>query len=107
MKRHISVRSCCSAEGFHNGACWSVPDIGVFSRFVDHRGLRAEFPVLERLAYLNAGTDGPLPARAVAAARAELERQAQEGRHHDHLERRKQLTGEPRKAYATPVAGGA
>ncbi|MCW3025186.1 MAG: hypothetical protein JWM29_618, partial [Solirubrobacterales bacterium] len=27
--------------------------------------LRAEFPVLGRLAYLNAGTDGPLAARAV------------------------------------------
>ena len=62
MKRDISVRCCCSADGSHRGACWSVPDIGVFSRFVDHRGLRAEFPVLDRLAYLNAGTDGPLPA---------------------------------------------
>jgi selenocysteine lyase/cysteine desulfurase len=68
---------------------------------VDLSGLRAEFPVFGRLAYLNAGTDGPLPARAVAAARAELERQAQEGRHHSHVERRKELTGELRAAYAT------
>ncbi len=62
--------------------------------------MRAEFPVLGRLAYLNAGTDGPLPARAVAAAAQELERQAQEGRHHVHVERRKELTGELRASYA-------
>jgi selenocysteine lyase/cysteine desulfurase len=68
---------------------------------VELSGLRAEFPVLGRLAYLNAGTDGPLPARAVAAAGAELERQAREGRHHDHVERRKELTDELRGAYAT------
>ena len=48
----------------------------VFSRFVDRFGLRAEFPVLANLAYLNAGTDGPLPARAVHAAAEELEREA-------------------------------
>ena len=35
---------------------------------MDAAALRAEFPVLERLAYLNAGTDGPIPAAAVAAA---------------------------------------
>ena len=43
-------------------------------------GLRAELPVLERTAYLNAGTQGPLPRRAVAAARAELEAELTEGR---------------------------
>lgn len=67
---------------------------------MDLSGLRAEFPVLDRLAYLNAGTDGPLPARAFAAAREELEREAQEGRHQSHFERRAQLTGELRAAYA-------
>jgi selenocysteine lyase/cysteine desulfurase len=67
---------------------------------VDLSGLRAEFPVLGQLAYLNAGTDGPLPARAVAAAGEEFERQAQEGRHQRHVERRKELTGELRAAYA-------
>ena len=40
---------------------------------MDAQALRAEFPVLERVAYLNSGTDGPLPAVAVAAARAELD----------------------------------
>ena len=42
--------------------------------------LRGEFPVFERLAYLNAGTNGPVPRRALDAARASLERQAADGR---------------------------
>ena len=42
--------------------------------------LRAEFPVFERLAYLNAGTNGPVPRRAIVAAEASLRRQAEEGR---------------------------
>jgi len=42
--------------------------------------LRAEFPVLDRIAYLNAGTDGPVPRRAAAAAVASLEEQAADGR---------------------------
>ena len=48
--------------GYSRGL-WSLP------------GLRAEFPVLGALAYLNAGTDGPLPARAVQASARELERE--------------------------------
>jgi len=42
--------------------------------------LRAEFPVLERVAYLNAGTNGPVPRRAVEAASAALAEQAEGGR---------------------------
>jgi L-cysteine/cystine lyase len=42
--------------------------------------LRAEFPVLDRIAYLNAGTDGPVPQRAAAAAAASIAAQAEEGR---------------------------
>ena len=41
---------------------------------------RAQFPVLERFAYLNAGSNGPLPQAAVEAARAWLERDLTEGR---------------------------
>lgn len=41
---------------------------------------RAQFPVLDRLAYLNAGSAGPLPRPAVDAARARLERDLTEGR---------------------------
>jgi L-cysteine/cystine lyase len=67
---------------------------------VDISGLRDEFPVFERLAYLNAGTDGPLPARAVAAMAGEMEREAEQGRTQAHFERRKELTTELRGAYA-------
>jgi selenocysteine lyase/cysteine desulfurase len=41
---------------------------------------RALFPVLERLAYLNAGTNGPYARPTVDAVRAELDRQLVEGR---------------------------
>jgi L-cysteine/cystine lyase len=41
---------------------------------------RAQFPVLDRHAYLNAGSAGPLPRAAVDAARSRLERDAAEGR---------------------------
>ena len=57
---------------------------------LDHDSFRAEFPVLAERAYLNAGTDGPLPARSVAAAHARLEHELREGRsgsvHWDGLE---------------------
>ena len=41
---------------------------------------RAQFPVLERCAYLNAGSSGPLPRAVVEAAWARLERDLAEGR---------------------------
>jgi L-cysteine/cystine lyase len=41
---------------------------------------RAQFPVLERRAYLNAGSSGPVPHAAVEAARARLEQDLAEGR---------------------------
>jgi len=41
---------------------------------------RAQFPVLDRHAYLNAGSSGPLPRSAVEAARARLERDLAQGR---------------------------
>jgi L-cysteine/cystine lyase len=41
---------------------------------------RAQFPVLERLAYLNAGTNGPLPRAAVDAMRERLARDLEVGR---------------------------
>jgi L-cysteine/cystine lyase len=45
-----------------------------------HDEARAQFPVLERYAYLNAGSAGPLPRAAVDATRARLERDLTEGR---------------------------
>jgi selenocysteine lyase/cysteine desulfurase len=70
---------------------------------VDFSRLRAEFPVLGRLAYLNAGTDGPLPTRAVRAAAEELGRELEEGRAQAHFERRAELTGELRSTYASAL----
>ena len=56
---------------------------------MDAAALRAEFPVLERLAYLNSGTQGPVPRRGAEAATAEVERECAEGRggapHFEHL----------------------
>jgi selenocysteine lyase/cysteine desulfurase len=72
----------------------------VFSRFVDLFGLRAEFPVLRKLAYLNAGTDGPLAQRAVQAATDELAREAADGRSFAHFARRTELNCRLREAYA-------
>ena len=42
--------------------------------------LRAEFPVLRHTAYLNAGTNGPVPRRALDAAAESLRTQAENGR---------------------------
>ena len=65
--------------------------------------LRDEFPVLRQLAYLNAGTDGPLPSAAVRAAGEELSREAADGRTMTHFERRSELNGELRAAYAAAL----
>ena len=62
--------------------------------------LRAQFPVLEHMAYLNAGTDGPIPTAAVRAAREELEAELTEGRVRSHFERRFELLDELRAGYA-------
>jgi L-cysteine/cystine lyase len=62
--------------------------------------LRAQFPVLERVAYLNAGTDGPLPTAAIDAARAELEAELTDGRTRPHFERRFELQAALRGGYA-------
>ena len=67
---------------------------------MDFTALRDEFPVLRSVAYLNAGTDGPLPARAVQAAAQELEREASDGRSRAHFERRGKLATQLRGTYA-------
>jgi selenocysteine lyase/cysteine desulfurase len=75
----------------------------VFSRFVSLPGLREEFPVLGAVAYLNAGTDGPLPTRAVHASAGELERELRDGRAMAHHERKTELNAELRRCYATAL----
>jgi L-cysteine/cystine lyase len=67
---------------------------------VDARVLRGEFPVLANTAYLNAGTDGPLAARAALAGAEALARARDEGRATAHFERRKQTGEALRAAYA-------
>jgi L-cysteine/cystine lyase len=47
---------------------------------MDLAALRAQLPVLERVAYLNTGSVGPLPRAAVEAAEADLSLQLAEGR---------------------------
>ena len=47
---------------------------------MDLDAVRAGLPVLERTAYLNAGTNGPLPRRTVEAMQATLARDLEEGR---------------------------
>ncbi|HEY4897716.1 MAG TPA: aminotransferase class V-fold PLP-dependent enzyme [Solirubrobacteraceae bacterium] len=66
---------------------------------MDASDLRSRFPVLQRIAYFNAGTDGPLPSAARDAATAELERELRDGRSKAHFERRTELTDALREAY--------
>ena len=47
---------------------------------MDPAALRAEFPVLEHAAYLNTGTDGPVPRRGYEAAVARLREELEGGR---------------------------
>jgi L-cysteine/cystine lyase len=46
----------------------------------DPSSFRAQFPIFERFSYLNAGTEGPLPARAAEAAKARVDLEVTGGR---------------------------
>jgi L-cysteine/cystine lyase len=46
----------------------------------DPQSFRSQFPVFERKAYLNAGTEGPIPRRAVEVAHARLDLELADGR---------------------------
>ena len=67
---------------------------------MDVQALRAQFPVLERIAYLNSGTDGPVPAAGAQAARAALDAQERDGRVGAHFEARFDLQARLRAAFA-------
>jgi selenocysteine lyase/cysteine desulfurase len=67
---------------------------------MDPAALRREFPVLGRLAYLNAGTDGPMPFAAGRAALQALESQRDEGRWTPHFEARMAALAALREGYA-------
>jgi selenocysteine lyase/cysteine desulfurase len=62
--------------------------------------LRDSFPVLSSVAYLNAGTNGPLPLQAAEAAKQELEREVAAGRTQEGFERRHALAEALRARYA-------
>ena len=74
---------------------------------MDPSELRAQFPVFERLAFLNAGTCGPLPRAAVRAATEVLELAADEGRAHGYFMRMLDLRGELRARYAGVLSANA
>jgi L-cysteine/cystine lyase len=74
---------------------------------MDAAALRGEFPVLERLAYLNTGTDGPLAASAVRAAQAALDAELAGGRFAEHFETRMALQSALRAGYARLVGAPA
>jgi L-cysteine/cystine lyase len=62
---------------------------------------RAQFPVLERYAYLNAGTTGPLARATVAALEAQAERDLHDGRSGKaYFERMLELREEARRGFA-------
>jgi len=62
---------------------------------------RAQFPVFERIAYLNAGTEGPVPAATAQAVRERVDRDIRQGRagsrYHDEV---RDLAVRARQAYA-------
>jgi L-cysteine/cystine lyase len=69
---------------------------------LDAAAFRARFPVFERFSYLNAGTEGPLPARAAQAVRERLDEELHGGRcGKAFFERTLDLAGELRVRYAS------
>lgn len=67
----------------------------------DPAQFRAQFPVLARRKYLNAGTEGPLPRAAAEAVRARIDLELAEGRcGQDYMTGVRELSTELRAAYA-------
>src|SRR4051812_17075780 len=67
---------------------------------MDAATLRSAFPVLDDTAYLNAGTDGPVPTKAVAVAMEALEHELREGRTRAHFDALIETGNKLREAYA-------
>jgi L-cysteine/cystine lyase len=67
----------------------------------DPAAFRAQFPVLERVSYMNAGTEGPLPQRAADAVRERIDAEVTGGRAGKaYMEGVRGLAGDLRDAYA-------
>ena len=74
---------------------------------MDAARLRAEFPVFERIAYLNAGTNGPVPAAARRALDEVVDLAEVDGRRSPYYERHLALHARQREAYAALLGAGA
>ncbi|MFP5364756.1 MAG: aminotransferase class V-fold PLP-dependent enzyme [Thermoleophilia bacterium] len=74
---------------------------------MDSAALRAEFPVFERLAYLNAGTCGPVPATGVQAVADVLALASAEGRSQAYFERMLDARERLRDSYAQLLGAAA
>jgi L-cysteine/cystine lyase len=67
----------------------------------DPATFRAQFPVLERLSYLNAGTEGPVPRAAADAAHLRIDVETYHGRcGHEYFEKLMELRDRVRASYA-------
>ncbi|MGZ4190977.1 MAG: aminotransferase class V-fold PLP-dependent enzyme [Solirubrobacteraceae bacterium] len=74
----------------------------------DAAAFRAQFPILERVAYLNAGTEGPLPQRAADAVRERIASELSQGRSGKaYIEGVRGLAGDLREAYARVLGADA
>jgi L-cysteine/cystine lyase len=74
---------------------------------VSPEAFRSQFPVFERMSYLNAGTEGPLPRRAADAVRERIELELTEGRcGKPYIEGVMELASRLRAAYAAVVGCG-
>jgi L-cysteine/cystine lyase len=73
----------------------------------DPQVFRAQFPVFERLSYLNAGTEGPLPQRAAEAVRRRLDLELRHGRcGRSYIDEVIALASRARTAYAEVLGCG-
>ncbi|TMM10337.1 MAG: aminotransferase class V-fold PLP-dependent enzyme [Actinobacteria bacterium] len=72
---------------------------------MDADAFRAEFPVCARIAFLNAGSDGPVPTRGAEAAVRQVEHELHEGRAgRPHFERLLGMAGKLREQLAGLMA---
>jgi len=73
----------------------------------DEAAFRGQFPVLAQTAYLNAGTDGPLPQAAIDAVSRTMEHAGGVGRAKAHFELRSSLSESLRAGYAKALGAPA
>jgi L-cysteine/cystine lyase len=68
----------------------------------DAAAFRAQFPIFERFSYLNAGTEGPLPAQAAEAVKARIDVEVSGGRSgKTYIEGVVELASQVRAGYAS------